>query len=124
MNEKMFKQLADIQAHVYDLKISLELLPDLGEYDTFLSELCFQADVPFNPETIKDITAKLNEAGWIEISRYNRDHAGDAVIVFEHPGSNRKFSVMLRPDYTGSTCKRQIVDYRKQPVYEIVCNEA
>ena len=124
MNEHMFSQLVDIQTKVYNLKIALELLPDLDGYDTCLSELCFQVDIPFNPETVKDITEKLNEAGWNETRRYNRDHAGDAVIVFEHPMAEREFSVMLRPDYIGSICKRNIVDYVKQPIYEIVCNEA
>jgi hypothetical protein len=123
-NENMQKQLNRIQEELNDLKIAFALLPDLGEIDGCITELCFQADIPFSHEAVKDIQDRLTAAGWIETSRYNRDHAGDAVIVFTHPNANREFSVMLQPDWAGSTCKRNIVDYRHQPIYEIVCNEA
>jgi len=123
-NEKMHKDFDKVQDDLIDLKTALDLLPDLDDYDTFISGLCFQADIPFSPVAVKDVQDRLTAAGWIETSRYNRDHAGDAVIVFTHPNAKREFSVMLRPDYTGSTCKRNIVDYEKRPIYEIVCNEA
>ena len=123
-NEKMKNYLEQLEQRVKVERLSLALLPDLGEIDAYLSDICFQAFIPFNLDAEHEIQFLLERAGWKVVSRYNRDWAGDAVIEFEHPSAGRRFSVVMEPEKEGSTCRKQIVSYNQTPVYEIVCNGA
>lgn len=130
----MYQNLIDeIESNIAEAQKLIDVVRNLPELDGIVRTQQYDErqvimTAPYDYQILKRNAENLIAAGWKQYGEISPTQDGHAGLVTFYLGDSRwtgfVISMHMETDLPGATCKRNLLGYTQQAVYEITCLEA